>query len=149
MAVSLEQFLDRLEASGLHSAETVPGQLEQLPAEVRPQTGLELAKWLTKQKQLTRYQAECILTGTQQSLILGNYLVLEKLGQGGMGVVLKAEHRRMERIVALKVLSPAVTKTPTALQRFQREVKAAAGSGPAPGTIIWVSASPWCHLSNP
>jgi tRNA A-37 threonylcarbamoyl transferase component Bud32 len=43
-----------------------------------------------------------------------------------MGLVLKAEHRRMERLVALKVLSPKVTKSPEALRRFQREVKAAA-----------------------
>jgi len=58
--------------------------------------------------------------------VLGNYVILDKLGQGGMGMVLKAEHRRMERIVALKMLSAAVTKTPEALARFQREVKAAA-----------------------
>jgi serine/threonine protein kinase len=57
---------------------------------------------------------------------LGNYVILDKLGQGGMGLVLKAEHRRMERLVALKILSPNVIKTPEALQRFQREVKAAA-----------------------
>ncbi|QDU25093.1 Serine/threonine-protein kinase Pkn1 [Anatilimnocola aggregata] len=58
--------------------------------------------------------------------VLGNYTVLEKLGQGGMGAVYKAEHRSMERIVALKVLSPAITKTPEVVRRFQQEVKAAA-----------------------
>ncbi|MCY2991774.1 MAG: SUMF1/EgtB/PvdO family nonheme iron enzyme, partial [Planctomycetota bacterium] len=40
--------------------------------------------------------------------MLGNYVVLDKLGQGGMGLVLKTEHRRMKRLVALKVLSPKV-----------------------------------------
>ena len=35
--------------------------------------------------------------------MLGNYVILDKLGQGGMGLVLKAVHRRMERLVALKV----------------------------------------------
>ena len=40
--------------------------------------------------------------------------------------MLKAEHRRMERLVALKILSPEVTKNPEAVLRFQREVKAAA-----------------------
>ena len=43
-----------------------------------------------------------------------------------MGVVLKAEHRRMKRIVALKVISPAAVKTPDAVKRFHREVEAAA-----------------------
>ena len=46
-------------------------------------------------------------------------------------MVLKAEHKRMKRLVALKVLSPAVTKSPEALRRFQREVEAAAKLTPA------------------
>ena len=50
--------------------------------------------------------------------MLGNYVILDKLGQGGMGLVLKAEHRRMKRLVALKVLSPRVTETPETLRRF-------------------------------
>jgi serine/threonine protein kinase len=52
--------------------------------------------------------------------------VLDKLGQGSMGLVFKAEHRRMERVVALMVLSPDVTSSPEAVARSQREVKAAA-----------------------
>jgi serine/threonine protein kinase len=59
-------------------------------------------------------------------LVLGNYRILDKLGEGGMGMVLKAEHTRMERLVALKVLSSKVIKEPDALARFHREVKAAA-----------------------
>src|SRR5262245_61902577 len=43
-----------------------------------------------------------------------------------MGQVLKAEHRRMKRQVALKVISGAAMKNPDALRRFQREVHAAA-----------------------
>lgn len=57
---------------------------------------------------------------------MGSYTVLDKLGQGGMGMVLKAEHRMMMRLVAIKVLSPSVTKTKELAQRFQREVQAAA-----------------------
>ncbi len=58
--------------------------------------------------------------------MLGNYVILDKLGQGGMGMVLKAEHKRMKRVVAIKFLSPSVTKTPDAVRRFDREVEAAA-----------------------
>jgi serine/threonine protein kinase len=43
-----------------------------------------------------------------------------------MGVVFKARHRRMDRVVALKVLAPSVTRSAEAVQRFQREVRAAA-----------------------
>ena len=57
---------------------------------------------------------------------MGSYHLLEKLGQGGMGVVLKARHRRMDRVVALKVMSPAAVKSQEAVKRFHREVQAAA-----------------------
>jgi len=67
-----------------------------------------------------------ISTGESNSVILGNYILQEKLGEGGMGTVFKAKHRRMKRVVALKTLSPNVTKSEEALQRFQREVEAAA-----------------------
>lgn len=60
------------------------------------------------------------------SLVLGNYAVLEKIGEGGMGTVFKARHQRMERIVALKILSKILTNEPDAIQRFKREVIAAA-----------------------
>lgn len=54
------------------------------------------------------------------------YRVLKLLGRGGMGSVFKAEHRVMERPVALKVLNPDLIEDSAALQRFQQEVKAAA-----------------------
>src|SRR6185295_3637604 len=47
-------------------------------------------------------------------------------GAGGMGQVFKAEHRRMKRVVAIKMLPPAMTKDAAAIKRFQREVEAAA-----------------------
>jgi serine/threonine protein kinase len=43
-----------------------------------------------------------------------------------MGAVFKARHRLMERWVALKVMSPTLLHRPAAVERFQREVKAAA-----------------------
>src|SRR5262245_27613995 len=42
-----------------------------------------------------------IVSGLNPGVMLGNYMILEKLGEGGMGIVLKAQHRRMDRIVAL------------------------------------------------
>jgi hypothetical protein len=54
------------------------------------------------------------------------YRVLQVLGVGGMGVVYKAEHLLMGRLVALKVISHALTGDPAAVERFQREVRAAA-----------------------
>jgi WD40 repeat protein len=54
------------------------------------------------------------------------YRVVKLLGAGGMGAVYQAEHRVMERAVALKVISPGLVENPDAVARFQREVKAAA-----------------------
>jgi hypothetical protein len=57
---------------------------------------------------------------------LGDYEVQEVIGQGGMGVVLKAYEPALHRLVAIKVLAPALAGSATARQRFSREAKAAA-----------------------
>lgn len=57
---------------------------------------------------------------------IGDYDLQELIGQGGMGAVYRAVHRRMGRIVALKVLRPDISRDPTLIQRFEREVRAAA-----------------------
>jgi serine/threonine protein kinase len=54
------------------------------------------------------------------------YRIVEVLGQGGMGTVYKAQHRLMERLVALKVIDRSLTGNPAVVERFRREVKAAA-----------------------
>ena len=60
---------------------------------------------------------------------LGPYEVLEVLGRGGMGVVLKARDPALERTVAIKVLTPALSHGATARRRFAREARAIAAVG--------------------
>ncbi len=88
-----------------------------------PQSALEL---LAKAGELTSYQVSRILDGKLEELILGNYIVLSKLGAGGMGSVFKARHKRMKRVVALKMLNKEMLENSAGLQRFQREVESIA-----------------------
>jgi serine/threonine-protein kinase len=57
---------------------------------------------------------------------LGTYEVVEVIGRGGFGVVLKAIDPSLNRTVAIKVLSPALATSGTARRRFDREARAAA-----------------------
>ncbi len=122
-AISLRKFVRQLEDSGIIDSDTLK---DFIPPKKTPEGARDLARDLVQQKKLTRFQAEEVYKGNAKALVLGNYVLMKKIGAGGMGQVFKAHHRRMDRIVALKILSPTVIKTPKVVQRFQREVKAAA-----------------------
>ena len=123
MALPLEKFIQQLEDSGIVSGETLK---DFLPPRASPQNAEELALELVRKKKLTRFQAEVVSKGKGKTLVLGNYVLMEKIGAGGMGQVYKARHLRMDRLVAVKVLPAHMTKNSAAIARFEREVKAAA-----------------------
>src|SRR5688572_14123748 len=125
MPVSPEQFLKELEQSGLFSAEEVTALASSVPADKRRDAAI-LAGWLVENHKLTKYQAMMVYQGKSARLVLGNYVILDMLGQGGMGLVFKARHRRMDRLVAVKVPPAEAIKSDEMIPRFQREVRAAA-----------------------
>src|SRR6516165_5212981 len=83
-----------------------------MPAE-RPQTGVRLDFLAPSQR------ADSLGR-------LGHYEVLEVVGQGGMGVVLRAFDDKLHRVVAIKVLAPQLATSGSARQRFVREARATA-----------------------
>lgn len=126
MPTSLQQFVRNLSRSSLMSSAEVTAFLDGRSPESCPQEAELLAEELVAAKKLTRYQATAVLQGKTKGLVFDEYTVLEKLGEGGMGIVFKAQHRRMKRIVAIKMLTGARLKSPGTIKRFYREVEAAA-----------------------
>jgi eukaryotic-like serine/threonine-protein kinase len=114
-------FLAHLRQSGLLTEEQFAAVQHNLPDTNR---GRVVARTLVERGLLTRFQAERLLIGRTQGFLLGQYRILDQLGRGGMGRVFKAEHRTMNRLVALKVLSPNVLQTNRARDLFLREVRA-------------------------
>jgi tRNA A-37 threonylcarbamoyl transferase component Bud32 len=55
---------------------------------------------------------------------LGQYELISEIGRGGMGIVYKARHTKLDRIVALKVLPAEKLSNPQAMARFEREMSA-------------------------
>jgi eukaryotic-like serine/threonine-protein kinase len=120
--VGLEEFRRTLVDIEIVAAD----ELETLAAGVPPSEGvLGLARALQKAGRLTAYQAAALYQRKSRGLLIGNYLILDKLGAGGMGMVFKARHRKLGRVVAVKILPPSFARDRTAVLRFQREVEAA------------------------
>ena len=84
-----------------------------------------LADALNQLGVLTRYQFRKVQLGRVPELLFGQYLILEKIGEGGMGKVYRALDTRMSRMVALKVVRPQLMSNKTVLRRYEREAEAA------------------------
>jgi serine/threonine protein kinase len=86
----------------------------------------ELAWEMLRRGWLTQYQIKRLFQGRAAELVLGPYLILSRIGKGGMGFVYQARHQLMNRVVALKVIHKQALANPEAVQRFRREIELAA-----------------------
>ena len=121
MAESAQKVLHELTAAGLLSSDHATDFGEEI------QTGADaLLSRLVSEGHITQFQAQKFLDGQSSDIYFGDYIVLDKLGQGGMGTVLLAKHKRMDRKVAIKVLPVTALDSEASVARFYQEVKVAA-----------------------
>ena len=118
------EFLGLLRKSGLVDEETFA---ELFPDESDLPENLQLcAASLVNRGLLTRYQAKMLIAGKSRGFLVGQYVIQNPIGQGGMGIVYLAKHVSLDRKVALKVLSNDRAQDKLHFERFQREARAAA-----------------------
>jgi tRNA A-37 threonylcarbamoyl transferase component Bud32 len=103
-----------------------PAQLDELARGARRDDPRALAAELIRRDWLTPYQANQVLAGRAANLLLGSYVLLARLGAGGMGQVFKARNWKLGRVVALKLIRKERLANEAAVRRFQREIRAAA-----------------------
>jgi len=118
---SVADLVDRLRQFRLLS----PAHLNEITADSHHGDARGLARSLLERGLLTPYQVNLLLQGRGAELVLDPYVVLARLGEGGAGLVLKARHLRMQRIVAIKLIRRALLTDPDVVARFHREIEIA------------------------
>ena len=88
-----------------------------------PSEANSLAECLIRDGILTGYQAKRFLSNKSHGLLIGRYVILDRIGSGSMGRVFKAHHVMMDRVVALKIIAPEISANQRVVARFQREMK--------------------------
>jgi serine/threonine-protein kinase len=84
-----------------------------------------LAQDLLRRNWLTPYQVNHLFRGQGAELIVGPYIVLRRIGEGGSGQIFQARHRYMRRLVALKVIRSELLTDAELVNRFLREMRIA------------------------
>src|SRR5262245_15870361 len=99
------------------------GEAEKL---VRRHSWAAAAEELVSRGWLTTWQLQMIEKKDGPKLVVGSYVLLDLLGQGGMGAVYRARHRRLKRLAALKLINPDLLTHADVVLRFHREAEAVA-----------------------
>jgi serine/threonine protein kinase len=125
--ITAAEFLSCVRRSGVADS----AQLDAALADIRATSALpgeakQLAEALIKNGVLTFFQAGQLLRGKWKGFFLGKYLILERLGAGGMGIVYLGEHKFLRRRVAIKVLPLALAQDRWFLEQFYQEARAVA-----------------------
>src|SRR4051812_29499813 len=121
--VKISDFVGVVKRSGLIAEDAWAGFLRDNPE--LPEQPAKLAQQMIDLGLVTRFQAKHMLAGRHRGLVLGPYKLIDQIGKGGSGVVFLAEHRKLKRQVAIKIL-PTEGLNQETLERFYREARAVA-----------------------
>ena len=119
---SVETFLTILQRMQV----LTPQEVQEATRELGPHFSdpRDLADYLTEIAWLTEFQVRLLFSDRWEELTIGPYLILDRLGEGGVSEVFKAWDTVKGRTVALKVLHQHLTDRSAALREFQRELQA-------------------------
>ena len=115
--------------SGLMDAQTLTACWNAIPPGKRDDSqhiDRRIARQAVQSRALTLWQAQQLIAGRTSGFKVDRYVLLDLIGQGGMGRVYLAQDTRLNRQVALKILSPERVNNPRAIARFQREARVGA-----------------------
>lgn len=125
MSVNYEQFVKKLSSSGLMTLEELQA-FEAAQLSSQSPLGVEdLAHQLVRRYKLTEFQADVIQQTRYDPLVVGDFFIMDKIGQGGMGLVYKARRRDSHDLVALKMMTRRTSDDSISVRRFRREVELA------------------------
>lgn len=126
MSISIQELIKNLTESGLLSDDEIGTIHDSISSRENIRSAESFARELVRQNHLTKLQAAAVLKGKTKNLVFGEYIVLEKIGSGGMGQVFKAKHKPTGKLVAVKVLSADAVKNRRLIERFKKEARAVA-----------------------
>ena len=125
-----QTFADLVAERKLASREQVDGCAEIVRKAEAIGAAASLPDTMVAQGVVSREQADALLAELEgrgaKLTALGGFELIERIGSGAMGVVYKARQVAMDRVVALKVLKPSLSRNATFVERFLREARAAA-----------------------
>ena len=123
MEISVQQFIEQLTQTGVMTSDEVSTFMERMVAPPASVEGLSAA--MIAAEKLTPFQSQHVRKANAEQLIVGEYLLLDTVGTGGMGQVYRARHRQTGELVALKMMPSKTRDSPTVLNRFEREMQIA------------------------
>src|SRR5262249_22761045 len=85
----------------------------------------DICRELLRRGWLTPFQVNQLLTANGDGLVVGQYLLLERLSEGALGEVFRARHQHMKRIVTLQLVRGDMLGQPRAVEQFYQEIQAA------------------------